>query len=69
MVCPKVPTPPVYNLKWWNPGVHICFYFATGDQKRCFYWGHAQSSQTIADGPINMAPFFKKEKVVNVPMI
>jgi hypothetical protein len=35
----------VYKLKRWNLGKHICFYFAIGGPKRCFYWGHAQCSQ------------------------
>jgi hypothetical protein len=61
MVCPKFNSP-IYKLKRWNPGVHICFYFASGSLKRCFYWGHAQCSQKIADGPINMAPFKKRKK-------
>jgi hypothetical protein len=60
MVCPKFNSP-IYKLKRWNPGVHICFYFASGSLKRCFYWGHAQCSQKIADGPINMAPLKKKK--------
>jgi hypothetical protein len=50
---------PVYKLKRWNPWVQICFNFATGGPKRCFYWGHAQCSKKIADGPINMAPLNK----------
>jgi hypothetical protein len=55
MVCPKFNSP-VYKLKTWNSGVQICLYFATGGPKRWLYWGHAQCSKKIADGPINMAP-------------
>jgi len=59
-VCPKFNSL-VCKLKRWNPKVHICFYFATQGPKSCFYWGHAQSSKRIADGPINMA-LLKKRK-------
>lgn len=53
---------PVSKLKRWNPEVHICFYFPTGGPKRCLYWGHAQFSKRIADGPItNVAPLTKRK--------
>jgi hypothetical protein len=53
---------PVSKLKRWNPEVHICFYFPTGGPKRCLYWGHAQCSKRIADGPIiNVAPLTKRK--------
>ncbi len=45
---------PVYKLKRWK-GAHL-FLFCNRGPKRCFYWGHAQCSKKIADGPINMAP-------------
>ncbi len=60
MVCPNFNSL-VYKLKRSNPKVHICFCFATQGPKSCFYWGHAQSSKIIADGPINMA-LLKKRK-------
>jgi hypothetical protein len=55
VVCPKFNSP-VYKLKRWKSGVHICFYFATRDPKRCFYCRHAQCCKKIVDRPINMAP-------------
>jgi hypothetical protein len=47
------------DIKWKGDNLreHTCFYFATQDPKRCFYWGHAQCSDKIADGSMNMAPF------------
>ncbi len=48
---------------------HICFYFATGNPKRLFYWGLPNVPKTIGDGPINMAPFRKCEhthEVINM---
>ncbi len=38
MVCPKFNSH-VYKLKRYTVGKYICFYFATGDPKRCFHWG------------------------------
>jgi hypothetical protein len=61
IVCPKFNSL-VYKLKRSNPGVQICFYFATRGPKRCFYWGHAQWSKKIADGPMNMAPLNLKKR-------
>jgi hypothetical protein len=55
MVCPKFNSH-VYKLKRWAIMSVFVFYFATGGPKRCFYWGSAQCSEEIGDGPINMAP-------------
>jgi hypothetical protein len=62
IVCPKCNSP-LNNLKRWSAGVHIWLYFATGGPKSCFYWGHAQCSKIIVDGPINMAPLKIKKKL------
>jgi len=37
--------------------------FLTWGPKRCFYWGVAQCSQNIDDGPIKVAPFKTKRKL------
>ncbi len=62
MVCPKFNSHG-YKLKRLYLGEHTCFYVATQDPKRCFYWGHAQCSYKIADGPMNMAPIKIKKRL------
>jgi hypothetical protein len=49
--------------------VNICFHFAIGVQGGAYIGGMPNVPKTIADGPINMAPFKKREKVVSAPMI
>jgi hypothetical protein len=61
--CAKSSIPMDINWKGDNPGEHTCFYFATQDPKRCFYWGHGQCSDKIADGPTNMVPLEIKTRL------
>jgi hypothetical protein len=61
-VCPKFNSHGCKLTRWYL-GEHPCFYFATQDPKRCFYWGHAQCSDKIAGGAMNMAPLEIKERL------
>jgi len=46
----------------YNPGVHICFYFARGGSKKVLPLGGVlKVPKQIADGPMNMARSGKKK--------
>jgi hypothetical protein len=59
---------PMYKLKRWNIGVHICFYFTIRAQRGAFMRGMPNVLKELLMGN-QYGSFLKTEKFVNTSMI